>query len=164
MSTVLVSLLHLSGIRWLPVCWISPLCLSLKLSSRLFGCDRRFHKSRWTMFACMMMMIMIILIIIMCSFLCYFSFGAQGPLHEKQTNNKQKQPAKPSYTLRQATKSSPPSPLPTYTRARSHTTSRTARKDRFQEMIGRMSGLEYMYVFVYLDAWMVCVTAQSFRP
>ena len=33
----------------------------------------------------------IIITVIVCSFLCHFSFGAQGPLHEtKRTNNKKK--------------------------------------------------------------------------
>ena len=42
--------LHLSGIRCLPVCGLSPLCTSSKLSSRLPCLDGPFRKCRWPIY------------------------------------------------------------------------------------------------------------------
>ena len=50
LTTVLsVSLPHLSGIRCLPACGISPSCLTSKPSSKLSFFNRHFHKSTRTM-------------------------------------------------------------------------------------------------------------------
>ena len=43
-----ISSLRLNGIRWLPVCETSPLCLGLKPSSRLSSLVGPFHKPRQT--------------------------------------------------------------------------------------------------------------------